>query len=400
MSPQISVLMITYNHGPWIRQAIQSVLQQNISVDTEIVIGEDASTDNTREEIEALRKMYPEKIFPVYHQQRLGITENLFHTFNRCRGKYIAFLEGDDWWTDMQKLQTQFDFLEKHPEVILCGGNTVTHVEGKKWINRMHTLKRAKAVADPVWYDVQEVAISNRFKTLTIMLRAEVYGKYKDEIEKSPIPDWPFFMSGALQQKRYFVNLPNIFGKYRVHGGGVFSGTDAAKRLRMSAGARDAIGAFTHYRYIGWHLPVLMTNAGENFSERDRYIALFEQSNFDHLKQIRTSGTPVELIARNPEVWPAILGAWWGNTFLHSGDYEVFTRKVSAMMKRIQRKRFPGAYKQKMLDAMGAAWRDGFFYSQNKSGIFFTFLFSPLRKHAQLHWFSVYRIVNRKHIPA
>src|SRR5690606_1098378 len=124
------------------------------------------------------------------------------------------FLEGDDWWTDMQKLQTQFDFLEKHPEVILCGGNTVTHVEGKKWINRMHTLKRAKAVADPVWYDVQEVAISNRFKTLTIMLRAEVYGKYKDEIEKSPIPDWPFFISGALQQMRYFVNLPNIFGKY------------------------------------------------------------------------------------------------------------------------------------------------------------------------------------------
>ncbi|MBW8042187.1 MAG: glycosyltransferase [Planctomycetes bacterium] len=116
--PVVSTFMVTYNHAPYIAQAIQGVLQQETKFPFELVIGEDCSTDGTREIVFDYQKSYPEIIRVVTSDKNIGARRNGIRTEKACRGKYIAYCEGDDYWHHPQKLQKQVDYLESHPE---CG---------------------------------------------------------------------------------------------------------------------------------------------------------------------------------------------------------------------------------------------------------------------------------------
>ena len=116
INPLVSIYMITYNHEPYIAQAIESVLMQQTDFKYMLVIGEDCSTDNTGNICEEYSKQYPEKILLLPTDKNLGSRENALKTFTACKGKYIAMCEGDDYWTDPFKLQKQFDFMEANPD--------------------------------------------------------------------------------------------------------------------------------------------------------------------------------------------------------------------------------------------------------------------------------------------
>ena len=103
----LCVCMITYNHEDFIREAIESVLKQETNFPFRLVIGEDAGTDNTRDICEEMALKHPGKILLLPYQQNLGMMKNFLRTYNKCDGDYIAFLEGDDYWTDNKKLQKQ-----------------------------------------------------------------------------------------------------------------------------------------------------------------------------------------------------------------------------------------------------------------------------------------------------
>lgn len=114
----VSVAMVTYNHEDYIHQALESVVSQKTNFLYEIIIGDDYSTDNTREILECFAKKYPEKIKLILRNENIGAMNNVYDVFNRCQGKYIAFLEGDDYWIDTDKLQKQVDFLEKNQDYV------------------------------------------------------------------------------------------------------------------------------------------------------------------------------------------------------------------------------------------------------------------------------------------
>ena len=118
--PLVSICTITYNHEQFIAQAIEGVLMQQCNFRFEMVIGEDCSKDNTRQIIAGYAEKYPDIIVPLYAQQNIGAKLNSVNSLMKCRGKYIAFLEGDDYWTDPTKLQRQFDFLEANPDFAIC----------------------------------------------------------------------------------------------------------------------------------------------------------------------------------------------------------------------------------------------------------------------------------------
>lgn len=118
--PKLSVVMITYNHENYIEQAVRSVMMQETDFDYELVIGEDCSTDSTREIILRLKEEFPDKIRLLLHPQNIGMIPNMVSTYNTCRGKYIALCEGDDYWTHPKKLQIQVDYMESHPECRIC----------------------------------------------------------------------------------------------------------------------------------------------------------------------------------------------------------------------------------------------------------------------------------------
>src|ERR1700676_4069851 len=101
---KLSVMMITYNHERFIAQAIESVLAQRVNFDYEIVIGEDCSTDRTRNIVMDFHRRYPDRIVPLLRRYNLGGPENLIATLASCGRQYVALLEGDDYWTCADKL--------------------------------------------------------------------------------------------------------------------------------------------------------------------------------------------------------------------------------------------------------------------------------------------------------
>jgi len=113
---KVSVAIITYNHERFIAQAIESVLRQRVNFPYEIVIADDHSTDGTAAIIADLYHRYPDKIVPFLRDRNLGAVPNFRQTIAACGGQYVALLEGDDYWTDDNKLQRQVDFLDANPD--------------------------------------------------------------------------------------------------------------------------------------------------------------------------------------------------------------------------------------------------------------------------------------------
>ena len=126
--PLVSIVCITYNHENFIRQAIEGFLMQNISFQIEIIIHDDASTDDTQAIIREYELKHP-GLFKNIYQTQNQYSKNDLHiwgdiTFPLAKGKYIALCEGDDYWTDPNKLQKQVDFLEENPKIIATFHNT------------------------------------------------------------------------------------------------------------------------------------------------------------------------------------------------------------------------------------------------------------------------------------
>lgn len=120
-NPVVSVHMMAYRHEKYIAEAIESVMMQQTDFEFELVIGEDASPDRTREICFEYQRRYPERIRVLWSKENVfSIGGNATRITNACRGEFIAFCEGDDYWTDPYKLQKQVDVMRKHPNVGLC----------------------------------------------------------------------------------------------------------------------------------------------------------------------------------------------------------------------------------------------------------------------------------------
>lgn len=118
----VSVSCLAYNHEKYIRQCMDSLVNQKVNFKYEILVHDDASTDKTQQIIKEYEEKYPEMIRPIYQTVNQFSQQKQVGDLNlkRARGKYITFCEGDDFWTSQDKLQKQVDFLETHQEYVLC----------------------------------------------------------------------------------------------------------------------------------------------------------------------------------------------------------------------------------------------------------------------------------------
>ena len=120
---KVSIICNTYNHEKYVRTALDSFLMQKTSFKYEILVHDDASTDGTAGIIREYQQKYPDIIKPIFQQENQyskQIKINYAYQYPRAAGKYIAICEGDDFWTDENKLQKQFDILEQHDEIDMC----------------------------------------------------------------------------------------------------------------------------------------------------------------------------------------------------------------------------------------------------------------------------------------
>lgn len=139
MLPTVSVIMLCYNQEKYICQALDSIVTQKTNFTFEVWVGDDASTDHTPELVKQYANKYPKLIKPVLREKNIGANPQYIDLVKQCRGKYLAFLDGDDYWCCSTKLQQHVDFLEKHPEYVgICGwvkfvdqkGSPVWHIQG------------------------------------------------------------------------------------------------------------------------------------------------------------------------------------------------------------------------------------------------------------------------------
>lgn len=130
-TPLLSVALITYNQEQFIRECIEGMVMQTTDFPFEIVISDDCSTDITRDICIEYQQKYPNLIRLDFPDKNLGMMGNWIHTINSCRGKYIAICEGDDYWTDAQKLQKQVGFMEANPDYTMCAHAAYTLMCGQ-----------------------------------------------------------------------------------------------------------------------------------------------------------------------------------------------------------------------------------------------------------------------------
>lgn len=121
----VTVIVVTYNHEKYVEKAIRSILEQKVNFEYEVLIGEDASTDSTRNILKKIEKSLPENFQIFYREKNLGMKGNFDDLIKRAKGKYIISLESDDYWIYDLKLQKQLEFLESHPEYIAIAHNTL-----------------------------------------------------------------------------------------------------------------------------------------------------------------------------------------------------------------------------------------------------------------------------------
>lgn len=122
MKPLLSVLTVTYNHEAFIAETIEGILNQEVNFLIEVIVADDCSPDNTSAVVSSICSSHPNGSAVKYtrHPKNIGGTENFLWAMGQCKGKYIAHCEGDDYWTDPHKLQTQVDFLEKNSTFSFC----------------------------------------------------------------------------------------------------------------------------------------------------------------------------------------------------------------------------------------------------------------------------------------
>lgn len=211
---QVSILSITYNHAPYIRECLDSLLQQETDFPFEIIIHDDCSTDGTTEIIQEYADKYPDIIIPLYEEENQyskGV-RGMFTTYclPKARGKYIALCEGDDYWIDPFKLQKQVDFLERNPEYGMCYTKTRYFFQERGVFNN-------KTFGGP-YTELKDLLLKPYcIPTATICVRKNLYEyALTNHIIKHrwPMGDFPLSLAVSLQSKIYFLNQETAV--YRV----------------------------------------------------------------------------------------------------------------------------------------------------------------------------------------
>ncbi|MCQ2497583.1 MAG: glycosyltransferase [Lachnospiraceae bacterium] len=128
----VSVPMLVYNHEKTVARAIESILKQKTQYRYEIIVADDASTDNSPNIIREYARKYPDIIVPVLREKNLGMQDNNIETLKLCRGKYISGCEGDDYWLTEDKMEKQISFLENNPDYSACVTKCKFIVDGKE----------------------------------------------------------------------------------------------------------------------------------------------------------------------------------------------------------------------------------------------------------------------------
>lgn len=235
-TPLVSISCITYNHAPYIRECLDGFMMQQTNFPFEVLIHDDASTDGTTEIIRGYAEKYPNIIKPLYEEENQwvkGRRGSAAFNFPRAQGKYIALCEGDDYWTDPLKLQKQVDFLESHPDYVMC-----TH-HYNEYIQTNNKIKEHPKVKSTIIDLGTLIHFSYYyFQPVTLLYKKSVF--CTDEYNEYKITrDTVLFYYLLTKGKGYYIN--DTMAAYRRHTEGVWTGCNRIQQWMSDYKVRISI---------------------------------------------------------------------------------------------------------------------------------------------------------------
>ena len=210
---EVSVICNAFNHGKYIRDALNGFVMQKTDFRYEVLVHDDAATDNTAEIIREFEEKYPDIIKPIYqtenqYSKNVWITD--VYQIRRSKGKYIALCEGDDYWTDPDKLQKQYDALESHPDVDICV-HASTLVNASDGSVSGYVEHGPEVTVIPVERVIE--GGGDFVSTNSIFVRREILTDRRKFVDVCPL-DYTYQISGSI--KGGMLYLPDKMSAYRV----------------------------------------------------------------------------------------------------------------------------------------------------------------------------------------
>ncbi len=241
---KVSVSLVTFNHEKFIAQAIESVLMQEVDFSYEIIIGEDFSSDRTRSIVIDYQKQYPDKIRLILPEENLGCYgQKIFvQTLQASLGKYIAILDGDDYWTTPNKLQQQVDYLDNHPECAICFHDVTTIFEDNAGLPRRYNDYQPSQFSE-----LENILKSNFIPTCSTLYRRGLFSEFPDWYYDTVCGDWVLHVLNARHGKIGYIN--KSMGVYRVHQNGLFSSMKKIQQLKEAIKFYELLNEYLEFEY-------------------------------------------------------------------------------------------------------------------------------------------------------
>ncbi len=237
--PLLSVYVVTYRHAPFVARALDSILAQRVAFPFELCVGEDGSDDGTREICLDYARRHPEHVRVLLRDRadprRAAYAAPFLHnsaeTWRACRGRYVALLEGDDWWTDDTKLARQVALLESRPDLAVSAHLTELRADEAAAPSGVFPPRadRGAFTAADVLRGTFHVHTSSM-----VLRRTEIPW---EAYASAPYGDLPILVTHLLRGGGHFD--PDVRSVYRVHAGGVHTSLARAEQARRDVRMRD-----------------------------------------------------------------------------------------------------------------------------------------------------------------
>lgn len=214
----VDIPICTYNQEKFIAQTIQGILNQRTNFKYRLFIGEDCSSDGTKDVIKKYLALHPDIIFAFFHERNLGAHENSKILFKACNSKYIALCDGDDYWVNNDKLQKQVEFLETNPDYVACSTNAFEDDGSglRAMVNKKNILT------------FEDFAYGNPIYTSSVLCKNII--TLPSWFAECKMGDWIIWL--LLSQNGPVYNFEEPMTVYRMHNNGIWIGKGKESNLK------------------------------------------------------------------------------------------------------------------------------------------------------------------------
>ncbi len=214
----VDILMCVYNQEKFVAGAIEGIIHQKTNFGYRLLIGEDNSTDNSRQIVKSYADKFPNKIVVFFNERNVGANLNSKQLFENCKSPYIALCDGDDYWTNFDKLQKQVDFLEANSEYEGVSCNVFERVGDK-----LNVTKNKSIIT------FGDLANGNSLYTCSVLFRNGNF-QIHEWFYSCKMGDWILWL--LLASKGPIFNMDDVMCVYRIHGTGTWSGKSTETNIK------------------------------------------------------------------------------------------------------------------------------------------------------------------------